>query len=36
MKANNDLDENSHRIREALGTLTRFYGALTSLNSLAR
>lgn len=36
MKANNDLDEDSQRIREALGTLTRFYGAITSLNSLAR
>jgi diguanylate cyclase (GGDEF)-like protein/PAS domain S-box-containing protein len=31
-----DLEEENRRIREAFGTLTRFYGALTSLNALAR
>ena len=36
MNGREDLAEEDRRIREAFGTLTRFYEALTSLNALAR
>nr|EES53956.1 MAG: diguanylate cyclase with PAS/PAC sensor [Leptospirillum ferrodiazotrophum] len=36
MEPQNSLEEENRRIREAFETLTRFYGALTSLNALAR
>ena len=36
MEPKNSLEEENRSIREAFGTLTRFYGALTSLNALAR